>query len=96
MPRPATNEVLRLSSEDCAKYFCALGSRSVRRVAAKVYAAADLDAKTRTAIPEEALVALQRNREKGHRFRWANLESTCPSAKMRHKPPQSQCYRSGS
>ena len=47
------------SSEDHAKYFCALGSRSVRRVAAKVYAAADLDADTRIAMLEELAQAIE-------------------------------------
>ena len=41
------------SGEDYRKYFCALGSRSVRRVAAKVYAAAELDAEMRIAMMKE-------------------------------------------
>ena len=41
------------SGEDYKKYFCALGFRSVRRVAAKVYAAADLDAELRIAMLKE-------------------------------------------
>jgi len=39
--------------EDYRKYFCALGSRSVRRVAAKVYAAAELDAEMRIAMMKQ-------------------------------------------
>lgn len=41
------------SSEGYGKYFYALGSRSVRRVAAKVYAAAELDAEARIAMMKE-------------------------------------------
>ena len=41
------------SGEDYRKYFCALGSRSVRRVAAKVYAAAELDAEMRIAMMKQ-------------------------------------------
>ena len=41
------------SGEDYGKYFCALGSRSVRRVAAKVYAAAELDAEMRIAMMKQ-------------------------------------------
>jgi hypothetical protein len=41
------------SSEDYKKYFLALGSRSVRRVAAKVYAATGLDAEVRLAMLKE-------------------------------------------
>ena len=41
------------SGEDYGKYFCALGSRSARRVAAKVYAAAELDAEMRIAMLKE-------------------------------------------
>ena len=37
------------SSEDYQKYFCAVGSRSVRRVAAELSAAAGLDAEVRIA-----------------------------------------------
>ena len=41
------------SGEDYGKYFCALGSRSVRRVVAKVYAAAELNAEMRIAMMKE-------------------------------------------
>ena len=46
------------SSEDYEKYFFALGSRSVRRVAAKVYAAAELDAEVRIAMLKELTQAV--------------------------------------
>jgi hypothetical protein len=47
------------TSEDYGKYFCALGSRSVRRVAAKVYAASELDAEVRIAMLKELTQAVQ-------------------------------------
>jgi hypothetical protein len=40
------------------KYFCALGSRSVRRVAAKVYAASELDVELRIAMMKELAQAV--------------------------------------
>ena len=46
------------SSEDYGKYFFALGSRSVRRVTAKVYAAAELDAEVRIAMMKELTQAV--------------------------------------
>jgi hypothetical protein len=58
------------SSEDCGKYFCALGSRSVRRVAAKVYAASGLDAEARIAMLKEPTQAVQWQ-QMGYRSRLA-------------------------
>lgn len=46
-------------SEDYGKYFCAMGSQSVRRVAAKVYAASELDAEARIAMLKELTQAVQ-------------------------------------
>jgi hypothetical protein len=46
------------SNEDYGKYCCAMGSRSVRRVAAKVYAAAELDGEVRDAMLRELTEAL--------------------------------------
>jgi hypothetical protein len=45
------------STEDYGKYFCALGSRSVRRVAAKAHAAG-LDTEVRIALTEELTQAV--------------------------------------
>jgi hypothetical protein len=47
------------SSEDYGKYFCALGSRSVRRVAAKVHATSELDAEVRIAMMKELTQAVK-------------------------------------
>jgi hypothetical protein len=56
--RETTKESVMASSEDYGKYFCALGSRSVRRVAAKVYAATELDAEVRIAMMKELTQAV--------------------------------------
>jgi hypothetical protein len=58
-----TEESKMASSEDYRKYFCALGSRSVRRVAAKVYASAELDAEVRIAMLKELTEALMCQRK---------------------------------
>jgi hypothetical protein len=47
------------NSEDYGKYFCALGSRSIRRVAAKVYAASELEPQVRFAMLKELAQAVQ-------------------------------------
>lgn len=46
------------TSEDYGKYFCALASRSVRGVAAKVYAAWELSAEVRVAMLKELTQAV--------------------------------------
>jgi hypothetical protein len=46
------------TTEDYQKYFCALGSRSVRRVAAKLSAAVELDAEVRVAMLKELTQAV--------------------------------------
>jgi hypothetical protein len=50
------------TTEDYQKYFCAMGSRSIRRVAAKVYAATGLDAEERGAMMMELTEALNWHR----------------------------------
>jgi hypothetical protein len=47
------------SNEDHGKYLCALGSWSVRRVAAKVYAASELDSDERIALLKGLTRAMQ-------------------------------------
>ena len=47
------------TTEDYGKYFCALGSRSISRVAAKVNAASELDVEVRTAMLKELSQAVQ-------------------------------------
>jgi hypothetical protein len=47
------------SSEDYGKYLCALASRSVSHVAAKVYAASELDAEARIATLKELTLAVR-------------------------------------
>ena len=47
------------TAEDYKKYFCALGSRSVRRVAAKLSADAELDAELRIAMLKELTQAVK-------------------------------------
>jgi hypothetical protein len=58
MPGATTKELMMPSGEDYVKYFLALASRSVRRVAAKVYAAAELDAEVRIAMLKELTQAV--------------------------------------
>jgi hypothetical protein len=47
------------TAEDYKKYFCALGSRSVRRVAAKLSADAEIDAELRIAMLKELTQAVK-------------------------------------
>jgi hypothetical protein len=47
------------TTEDYQKYFCALGSRSVRRVAAELSAASELDAEVRVAMLKELTQAVK-------------------------------------
>src|SRR5271167_310501 len=78
------------TGEDYQKYFCALGSRSVRRVAAKLYAAAELDAEVRIAMLKELTQAVtwqQMAAVSGWPLDWAEENGTGCRAQRPAIPP---------